>query len=178
MALKKELSTLFSLLTSKAQLLPVKTKTRALKDIQTIFKDYETIENAAILEEIKTRANNKLIIMEMSVPDEPEEKKTTFEIPGVKKFHVKDGKVVEGEAPQKHATDFSNWYAGNVDPSDLKRHKELRDRMCYFGPFWEGRKRNPSILDEPAGVYPKMEKEEKPPRDIEMEENNFELVKR
>ena len=34
---------------------------------------------------------------------------------------MKDGKLVEGEAPIRETVDFSNWYAGNVDPEDLKR---------------------------------------------------------
>lgn len=35
---------------------------------------------------------------------------------------MKDGKLVEGEAPIRETVDFSNWYAGNVDPEDLKRY--------------------------------------------------------
>lgn len=37
------------------------------------------------------------------------------------KFVVKDGKLVSGEAEKRKEVDYSNWYAGNTDPEDLKK---------------------------------------------------------
>ena len=34
---------------------------------------------------------------------------------------MKDGKLVKGEAQKKTSAEHSNWFAGNVDPEDLKR---------------------------------------------------------
>ena len=41
---------------------------------------------------------------------------------------MKDGKLVKGEAERREHVDFSNWFAGNVDPDDLKKHKEMLHR--------------------------------------------------
>lgn len=35
---------------------------------------------------------------------------------------MEDGKLVEGKAAKRETVDFSNWYAGNADPEDLKRY--------------------------------------------------------
>ena len=44
--------------------------------------------------------------------------------------------------------EFSNWYAGNVDPGDLKKHKEMLDRQHFSGPFWKNRPKPISVLKE------------------------------
>ena len=44
--------------------------------------------------------------------------------------------------------DFSNWYSGNVDPEDLRRHKELLDRQHFGGPVWDGKGRPKSLIEE------------------------------
>jgi len=41
---------------------------------------------------------------------------------------MENGKLVEGNQEVREKVDFSNWYASNVDPEDLKRHRELLDR--------------------------------------------------
>lgn len=66
---------------------------------------------------------------------------------------MKEGKLVEGESEKREAVDFSNWFAGNVDPEDLKKHKELMDRMHFGGPVWEGKGKPKSIIDEENPVY-------------------------
>ena len=43
---------------------------------------------------------------------------------------------------------FTNWHAGNVDPEDLKKHKELLHRQHYGGPFWEGRQKPMQLKDD------------------------------
>jgi hypothetical protein len=37
--------------------------------------------------------------------------------------------------------EFSNWGAGNVDPEDLKRHKELLQRQYFGGEYWKGKEK-------------------------------------
>jgi len=39
-----------------------------------------------------------------------------------------DGKLVKGEGEEREKVDISNWFAANVDPEDLRRHRELLDR--------------------------------------------------
>lgn len=34
---------------------------------------------------------------------------------------------------------FMNWSEGNVDPDNLKRHKQLLTRQHFGGEFWEGK---------------------------------------
>ena len=43
---------------------------------------------------------------------------------------------------------FINWNAGNVDPDELRKHKELLDRQHFKGPFWDGKKIPKSIEEE------------------------------
>ena len=64
------------------------------------------------------------------------------------KYILKDGKLVKGSAEKRETVDFSNWYAGNVDPEDLRRHKELLDRQHFGGPIWAGKKLPKSIIEE------------------------------
>lgn len=176
MALKRELASLLTNLLTKAELLPSKVKSRTLTEINEMFTNYQKIENDQLLEILKTRALSKLTILEMSVPDP---QPITPSDSGVKRFVFKDGKLVEGEGVQKLEVDYSNWYAGNVDPADLRRHKELNDRMSYKGPFWENRVRNPSILDEEA-KYDYIPPETPPPEDLrkQKEAESYEHVKR
>jgi hypothetical protein len=56
--------------------------------------------------------------------------------------------LIKGEAEKRQSVDYSNWHAGNVNPEELKKHKELLDRQHYRGPFWEGKPKPKSILDE------------------------------
>lgn len=37
-------------------------------------------------------------------------------------YILQDGKLVEGHAEKRQNVDYSNWYAGNVDPEDMKRY--------------------------------------------------------
>lgn len=175
MALKKELSALYSLLTSKIGNLPSKIRPRASQDLENIFKNFHSTEDPSILLAIKQKAENKLTILEMSQESAPK----IQNIPGVKNFIFKDGKIEEGKSEKKVSPDYSNWYAGNVDPQDLRRHKDLLDRQHYSGPFWEGRKRNPSILDEENPKYEKVDPEPHPSESLrEEKENAFDVVKR
>jgi len=66
---------------------------------------------------------------------------------------MKDGKLVKGEAERRELVDWSNWFAANVDPEDLKKHKELMDRQHFGGPVWKGKGRPMSIIDEVDPVY-------------------------
>jgi len=85
----------------------------------------------------------------ISTSEANEEKKN----PKIGKFIMKDGKLVAGESAKRSLVDFSNWVAANVDPEDLKKHRELLDRQHFRGPMWEGKKIPPSILDENNPVY-------------------------
>ena len=175
MALKAELSALYNLLTHKVQTLPLKVRSRAFLDLEEIFHNYQQIEDLPSLETIKNRAENKLLILEMT----SEPKIAPIPIPGVKNYIVKDGRVEEGKSEVKFSPEYSNWYGGNVDPQDLRRHKDLLDRQHYSGPFWEGRPRNPSVIDEENPKYEKVDPEPHPDESLRAEkESSFEKVKR
>lgn len=173
--MKKELTLLYNLLSTKIQSLPTRVRSRASHDLENIFQNYQNIEDLAELESIKKRAENKLIILDMSTTQAPQ----PVPVPGVRSFIVKEGKVEEGKSEIKFSPEYSNWYGGNVDPQDLRRHKDLLDRQHYSGPFWEGRQRNPSILEEENPRYEKVEPEAHPDISLQEEkESAFEAVKR
>ena len=53
-------------------------------------------------------------------------------------YILRDGKLVEGRAEMREKATYSNWYCSNADPEDIRRHREMMDRMQYRGPKWEG----------------------------------------
>lgn len=63
---------------------------------------------------------------------------------GREKFVWRDGNLVPGEGKIRRTVSHINWNSSNLDPKDLKKHRELLDRQHYGGPLWEGiRKINP-----------------------------------
>ena len=62
-------------------------------------------------------------------------------------FVFRDGKMIKGKAKKRKTTSYSNWHSGNIDPDDLRKHRELLDRQHFGGPFWDGIKPR-SVLDE------------------------------
>ena len=177
MALKKELGALYNMLISTAQRLPPKAQIRTNRDIEALFGDYTRIENEILLQNLKQQAENKLLLMEMSLPEKEPQKVT--EIAGIRKSHFKDNKMHAGGSEEKFFPEYSNWYGGNVDPQDLRRHKDLLDRQHFSGPFWEGRPKNPSIIDEENPVYERVEPQAHPPEELRKEkEEAFDTVKR
>lgn len=98
----------------------------------------------------------------------------TFREPGTKQGEVKtgidgsgtyilrDGKLVKGKAEVREQASFSNWYCSNADPEDIRRHRELMDRMHYKGPQWDGIGVPKSIIEEENPVYKNVEKDEHP----------------
>ena len=77
-------------------------------------------------------------------------------------YILRDGKLVKGKAEIREQASFSNWYCSNADPEDIRRHRELMDRMHYRGPKWEGIGIPKSIIEEENPVYAPREKEEHP----------------
>lgn len=77
-------------------------------------------------------------------------------------YVMRDGKLVEGKAEQREEATYSNWYCSNADPEDIRRHRELMDRMNYRGPKWEGVGVPKSIIEEVDPVYKKVEAEAHP----------------
>ncbi|KAL4442184.1 hypothetical protein ABPG74_009202 [Tetrahymena malaccensis] len=80
---------------------------------------------------------------------------------GAGTYVMKDGKLVKGEATKREFVDWSNWFAANVDPEDLKRHKELMDRQHFGGPVWQGKGRPKSIIED-ENLYAPGEREMNP----------------
>ena len=60
--------------------------------------------------------------------------------------------MVKGKAKKRKTTTYSNWHSGNVDPDDLRKHRELLDRQHFGGPMWDGIKPR-SVLDE-VPIFP------------------------
>lgn len=56
---------------------------------------------------------------------------------GRETYVMRNGQLVKGKAEKREQTDHSNWHAGNADPEDLRKHRELMDRMNFKGPQWE-----------------------------------------
>lgn len=54
------------------------------------------------------------------------------------KFIWRDGNLVEGEALKRKVVSHINWNSSNLDPKDVKRHRELLHRQHFSGPLWEG----------------------------------------
>lgn len=177
MALKKELSFLFRALIERSELLPARVKGRTVQEVKDMFTDFEKLEDSAALHALKVEAQNKLSLLELSTASL---KPAPIESLGVKKYVMKDGILSEGSEIPKVTMDYSNWYAGNVDPQELRRHKELVDRQHYSGPFWENRPRNPSIIDIENPEIPYVEPEPHPDESLRKskEEDSWEVVKR
>jgi hypothetical protein len=100
----------------------------------------------------------------------------TFREPGVKygeankaegiedagTYILRDGKLVKGKAEIREQATFSNWYCSNADPEDIRRHRELMDRMHYRGPKWEGVGVPKTVIEEDNPIYKPREQEEHP----------------
>jgi hypothetical protein len=39
-----------------------------------------------------------------------------------------DGQLTEEPSKKRSSVDISNWFAANVDPEDMRKHRELLDR--------------------------------------------------
>lgn len=75
---------------------------------------------------------------------------------------LRNGKLVPGKGMVREQATFSNWYCSNADPEDIRRHRELMDRMNYKGPKWEGIGMPKSVLEEVNPTYTPREAEEHP----------------
>lgn len=77
-------------------------------------------------------------------------------------YILRDGKLVRGKAELREQAQFSNWYCSNADPEDIRRHRELMDRMHYRGPQWDGIGVPKSVIEEENPVYKPRDPEEHP----------------
>ena len=77
-------------------------------------------------------------------------------------YILRDGKLVKGKAEIREQASFSNWYCANADPEDIRRHREMMDRMSYRGPVWDGIGVPKSIIEEVNPIYAPREAEEHP----------------
>jgi hypothetical protein len=77
-------------------------------------------------------------------------------------YVLRDGQLVAGKAEVREKASFSNWYCSNADPEDIRKHRELMDRMNFKGPVWENRDRPKSVMEEVNPVYKKVEAEQHP----------------
>lgn len=97
-------------------------------------------------------------------------------------FFYEKGKMFFGKAETREPVSYSNWYAGNVDPEELERHKEMLDRQHFGGPVWENRSMPKSVMDETFEEYLTGIQDQAPeihPRDLGMtKETTYEKVKR
>lgn len=99
------------------------------------------------------------------------------------KFFMENGKIYFGSAEKREPVSYSNWYAGNVDPEQLNRHKELLDRQHFSGPFWENRPMPKSVLDETfeqylTGIEHEAPEQHPSERGYKQDDKAFESVKR
>lgn len=97
---------------------------------------------------------------EMSQPEPKKAQAGGIEDAGT--YILRDGKLVKGKAEIREQASFSNWYCSNADPEDIRRHRELMDRMHYRGPQWEGIGIPKSVIEEVDPTYAPREAEEHP----------------
>lgn len=103
----------------------------------------------------------KKSIESQKIEDEVEEKKEEYskalQSEGKHRFHIEGGKIKEGASNPREQVSYTNWYAGNVDPEELHRHKELLDRQHFRGPVWEGNPIPKSIVDDEEALLEYMD---------------------
>ena len=78
------------------------------------------------------------------------------------KYYMENGKMIKGSPEGRNNSSYSNWTAGNVDPQDLERHKQLLERQHFGGPFWEGKEKPKSITQEMPNYIPGVTEEDDP----------------
>jgi hypothetical protein len=83
-------------------------------------------------------------------------------IQGPGTYVLRNGQLVPGTGELREQAQYSNWYCSNADPEDIRRHRELMDRMNYRGPKWEGVGVPKSILEEYDPTYRKVEADPHP----------------
>lgn len=95
-------------------------------------------------------------------------------------YVMRNGKLVEGKGEVREQATYSNWYCSNADPEDIRRHREMMDRMNYRGPKWEGIGIPKSIIEEHDPTYRKVEGEMHPSmaKDAKEGKKEFEYVVR
>lgn len=108
-----------------------------LKDKEPKVKDEEDQRNEEIINkyEKQIRENKD---HNVSKKDVKEKKANPINKSGLYKFV--DGELIESLSEPRFQTEHTNWDAGNADPEDLNKHKEMLDRQYFAGPMWENRK--------------------------------------
>lgn len=141
------------------------------KDLKYVERE-EDLELKAMFEESQSRLFNLEKVMEGKVDGELSvdlhgnmERVERTQEGGIKEagtYVLRNGKLVPGEGMVREQATFSNWYCSNADPEDIRRHRELMDRMNYKGPKWEGIGVPKSVLEEVNPVYRKVDPEPHP----------------
>lgn len=67
-------------------------------------------------------------------------------------YQYVDGEVKLKESDPRKQAAYSNWDAGNADPEDLEKHKQLLDRQYFGGPIWDGKPKPVKAEDDVADV--------------------------
>ncbi len=94
-------------------------------------------------------------------------------------YVLRDGKLVKGSGESREQAEFTNWYCSNADPEDIRRHREMMDRMTYRGPKWDGIGVPKTSMEEMNPVYPNRPAEPHPSEKPETEgKKEFEFVVR
>jgi hypothetical protein len=81
---------------------------------------------------------------------------------GKETYVLRNGQLVKGKAEKREVASHSNWHCSNADPEDIRRHREMMDRMSYRGPQWEDQPVPKSVMEEMNPVYHKVDQEEHP----------------
>ena len=101
-------------------------------------------------------------------------------IKGPGTYVMRNGQLVEGKGEVREQATYSNWYCSNADPEDIRRHREMMDRMNYRGPKWEGIGVPKSVIEEFDPTYRKVDPEPHPSTNPNFKEGKkeFEYVVR
>lgn len=120
---------------------------------RNLFKPEEVKQSNDGYIEMNALGDFKIVMFEDDKNGVVDDIQTSNDDPTRENFVWKDGKLIPGEALKRKVVSHINWNSSNLDPHDLKKHKELLHRQHFGGPLWDGIKKinswdKPIVLEE------------------------------
>eukprot|EP00744_Colponema_vietnamica_P021500 GILI01030738.1.p1 GENE.GILI01030738.1~~GILI01030738.1.p1 ORF type:complete len:154 (-),score=19.03 GILI01030738.1:51-461(-) len=116
--------------------LPLDRRASAFEEARTTFRTNKNVSDPKEIEELLKTAESKMSFMKMITP-----RPAGIHVEENAGYYIyRGGEILNANAPREKKAGFSNWYAGNIDPADLARHKRLLDRQHFKGGPWANKK--------------------------------------